>query len=119
RAHLRLRAPRGPGAAPAGTAGGQRGHRRRPRRRHPALDRRLHRPVGPGREAARHPGPVPSVATPDRSPEGAGPMSLTDLTTAAPATAAGPKAHTVGLVDDVPLGEGRTFVVAGTQVAVF
>lgn len=46
-------------------------------------------------------------------------MSLTDLTTAAPATAAGPKAHTVGMVDDVPLGEGRTFVVAGTQVAVF
>ena len=46
-------------------------------------------------------------------------MSLTDLTTATPATAAGPKAHTVGMVDDVPLGEGRTFVVAGTQVAVF
>jgi nitrite reductase (NADH) small subunit len=46
-------------------------------------------------------------------------MSLTDLTTAAPATAAGPKAHTVGMVDDVPMGEGRTFVVAGTQVAVF
>ena len=46
-------------------------------------------------------------------------MSLTDLTTAAPATAAGPKAHTVGMVDDVPVGEGRTFVVAGEQVAVF
>ena len=46
-------------------------------------------------------------------------MSLTDLTTATPATAAGPKAHTVGMVDDVPPGEGRTFVVAGEQVAVF
>ena len=46
-------------------------------------------------------------------------MSITDLTTAAPATEAGPKAHTVGLLDDVPPGEGRTFVVAGTQVAVF
>ena len=46
-------------------------------------------------------------------------MSLTDLTTAAPTTAAGPKAHTVGMVDDVPPGEGRTFVVAGEQVAVF
>ena len=46
-------------------------------------------------------------------------MSITDLSTAAPATAAGPKAHTVGLLDDVPLGEGRTFVVGGTQVAVF
>jgi nitrite reductase (NADH) small subunit len=46
-------------------------------------------------------------------------MSLTELTTAAPATATGPKAYTVGRVDDVPPGEGRTFVVAGTQVAVF
>ena len=46
-------------------------------------------------------------------------MSVTDLTTAAPATGAGPRAHTVGLVDDVPPGEGRTFVVAGEQVAVF
>ena len=45
-------------------------------------------------------------------------MSITDLTTTA-ATSAGPKAHTVGMVDDVPPGEGRTFVVAGTQVAVF
>ena len=43
-------------------------------------------------------------------------MSLTDLTTAPVAT---PRAHTVGMVDDVPPGEGRTFVVAGTQVAVF
>jgi nitrite reductase (NADH) small subunit len=46
-------------------------------------------------------------------------MSITDLTTAAPATLAGPKAYTVGMVDDVPMGEGRTFVVAGTQVAIF
>jgi nitrite reductase (NADH) small subunit len=46
-------------------------------------------------------------------------MSITDLTTAAPATVAGPKAYTVGMVDDVPMGEGRTFVVAGTQVAIF
>ena len=46
-------------------------------------------------------------------------MSLTDLTAAAPATATGPKAYTVGMVDDVPPGEGRTFVVAGEQVAVF
>ena len=46
-------------------------------------------------------------------------MSLTDLTAAAPTTTAGPKAYTVGMVDDVPPGEGRTFVVAGEQVAVF
>jgi nitrite reductase (NADH) small subunit len=46
-------------------------------------------------------------------------MSLTDLTTAAAATTTGPKAYTVGMVDDVPPGEGRTFVVAGEQVAVF
>jgi nitrite reductase (NADH) small subunit len=46
-------------------------------------------------------------------------MSLTDLTAPAPATTTGPKAHTVGMADDVPLGEGRTFVVAGAQVAVF
>ena len=46
-------------------------------------------------------------------------MSLTDLTTAAPATTAGPKAHVVGVVDDVPLGEGRAFVAGGEQVAVF
>ena len=47
-------------------------------------------------------------------------MSLTDLTeSTTTSTAAGPRAHTVGMVDDVPMGEGRTFVVAGTQVAVF
>ena len=46
-------------------------------------------------------------------------MSITDLTTAARTTATGPKAHTVGMVDDVPPGEGRAFVVAGEQVAVF
>ena len=46
-------------------------------------------------------------------------MSLTDLTTAAPATSAGPRAYTVGLVEDVPPGEGRAFVAGGTQIAVF
>ena len=46
-------------------------------------------------------------------------MSMTDLTTAAPATAAGPKAYTVGMVEDVPPGEGRAFVAGGTQIAVF
>ena len=46
-------------------------------------------------------------------------MSITDLTEATTVAPSGPKAHTVGMVDDVPLGEGRTFVVAGTQVAVF
>ncbi len=45
-------------------------------------------------------------------------MSITDLTTTTE-TATGPKAYTVGMVDDVPPGEGRTFVVAGDQVAVF
>ncbi|TFV91712.1 Rieske (2Fe-2S) protein [Blastococcus sp. CT_GayMR20] len=45
-------------------------------------------------------------------------MSVTDLTTTT-ATSAGPKAHMVGMVDDVPLGEGRAFAVAGTQVAIF
>ena len=45
-------------------------------------------------------------------------MSIADLRTTTEA-AAGPRAHTVGLLDDVPPGEGRTFVVAGTQVAVF
>ena len=48
-------------------------------------------------------------------------MSVTDLTadptTAAPA--AGPRAYAVGRVEDIPPGEGRTFVVNGTQVAVF
>ena len=45
-------------------------------------------------------------------------MSLTDLTASTEATA-GPTAHTVGLADDVPMGEGRAFAVAGTQVAIF
>ena len=45
-------------------------------------------------------------------------MSLTDLT-ASTETAAGPTAHTVGLAEDVPTGEGRAFAVAGTQVAIF
>jgi nitrite reductase (NADH) small subunit len=46
-------------------------------------------------------------------------MSLTDLTETTTVAPAGPRAHTVGMVDDVPLGEGRTFVVAGEQVALF
>jgi nitrite reductase (NADH) small subunit len=55
-------------------------------------------------------------------------MSITDLgsapaTTApgttAPANTVGPKAYTVGLVEDVPPGEGRAFVAGGTQIAVF
>jgi nitrite reductase (NADH) small subunit len=45
-------------------------------------------------------------------------MSITDLTSA-PSATAGPKAHAVGRVDDVPPGEGRAFVVAGEQIAVF
>jgi nitrite reductase/ring-hydroxylating ferredoxin subunit len=47
-------------------------------------------------------------------------MSVHEMT-AAPATAAptGVQAWTVGRVDDVPLGEGRTFVAGKTQVAVF
>jgi nitrite reductase (NADH) small subunit len=44
-------------------------------------------------------------------------MSLTEAPVST--TTATPRAHTVGMVEDVPLGEGRTFVVAGTQVAVF
>ena len=44
-------------------------------------------------------------------------MSVTG--TAVPAPAEAPRAHTVGMIDDVPPGEGRTFVVAGEQVAVF
>ncbi len=36
-------------------------------------------------------------------------MSLGGLTTS----------HVVGGIEEVPLGEGRTFVVAGTQIAVF
>ena len=50
-------------------------------------------------------------------------MSLTDLTseatTAAPAKTAGPRAYTVGMVEDVPPGEGRAFVAGSTQIAVF
>src|SRR3954452_5526487 len=38
-------------------------------------------------------------------------MSLTDLRTAT--------GHAVGRVEEVPPGEGRTFVVGGRQVAVF
>ena len=42
-------------------------------------------------------------------------MSITELA----ATVAGPKAYTVGLIEDVPPGEGRAFAVAGIQVAIF
>jgi nitrite reductase (NADH) small subunit len=42
-------------------------------------------------------------------------MSLTE----APVTSATPRAYTVGLVEDVPPGEGRAFVAGGVQVAVF
>src|SRR4051794_33911061 len=43
-------------------------------------------------------------------------MSVTELTQSPPRTA---KAVAVGRVDDIPLGEGRTFVAGGVQVAVF
>jgi nitrite reductase (NADH) small subunit len=43
-------------------------------------------------------------------------MSLTETATVAPV---GPKAHTVGMADEVPVGEGRAFVVGTEQVAVF
>ena len=40
-------------------------------------------------------------------------MSLADIATASTVE------HVVGRVEEVPPGEGRTFVVAGTQIAVF
>ena len=48
-------------------------------------------------------------------------MSATDLASApAPTTTvAGPKAFSVGMVEDVPPGEGRAFVAGSVQVAVF
>jgi nitrite reductase (NADH) small subunit len=47
-------------------------------------------------------------------------MSITALTVAPGTIApAAPRAYTVGLVDDVPPGEGRAFVAGGIQVAVF
>ena len=46
-------------------------------------------------------------------------MSVTELTTAGPTTVAGPRAYTVGMVEDVPPGEGRAFVAGGTQIALF
>ena len=47
-------------------------------------------------------------------------MSISELTTTtAPVTTVGPKAYTVGMVEDVPPGEGRAFVAGGTQIAVF
>jgi nitrite reductase (NADH) small subunit len=44
-------------------------------------------------------------------------MSVTEAPVAAPVST--PRAHVVGRVEEIPPGEGRTFVVAGTQVAVF
>ena len=44
-------------------------------------------------------------------------MTVSELTVSAPV--ATPRAHAVGRVEDVPPGEGRTFVVGDTQVAVF
>ena len=38
---------------------------------------------------------------------------------AAPTVPAGPRAWPVGRVEDIPPGEGRTYVAGGTQVAVF
>jgi len=46
-------------------------------------------------------------------------MSVTDLSPAVPATQAGPKAYAVCRVEEIPLGEGRTFVAGSEQVAVF
>ena len=45
-------------------------------------------------------------------------MSVTQLTAAVPART-GPRAVAVGRVEEIPPGEGRTFVVGDTQVAVF
>ncbi len=114
-AHLRLRAAGRARAPQGGAPPGQRGHHRRPRRGHPEVDRRLHRSVGPGREATGDAGAVPAVAAADRPADGAGPMSISELTTGGATTTA----VTVGRVEEIPLGEGRTFVVDGTQVAVF
>ncbi len=44
-------------------------------------------------------------------------MSVTEAPVAT--TLPTPRAHVVGRVEEIPPGEGRTFVVAGTQVAVF
>lgn len=46
-------------------------------------------------------------------------MSIAGLTTAEPTTSTGPRAYTLGPIEDVPLGEGRAFVAGGTQIAVF
>jgi nitrite reductase (NADH) small subunit len=42
-------------------------------------------------------------------------MSVTELTTSGPTTTS----HVVGRVEEIPPGEGRTFLAGGTQVAVF
>ena len=44
-------------------------------------------------------------------------MTVSELAVSAPV--ATPRAHTVGRVEDVPLGEGRAFVVGDVQIAVF
>ncbi|MFP5371098.1 MAG: Rieske (2Fe-2S) protein [Actinomycetes bacterium] len=44
-------------------------------------------------------------------------MTVFELAVSAPV--ATPRAHAVGRVEEVPPGEGRTFVVGDTQVAVF
>jgi nitrite reductase [NAD(P)H] small subunit len=44
-------------------------------------------------------------------------MSVTEAPVSAPAT--GPRAHVIARVEEIPPGEGRAFVVAGTQIAVF
>ena len=70
----------------------------------------------PWGQDAKEPATPASSALPaaDRPPEGAGPMSLTDLPRLHDQRRRGPNAHTGGLVD-VPLGEGRTFVVAAPR----
>lgn len=44
-------------------------------------------------------------------------MTVDQIT--APVAPARPRAWTVGRVEEIPVGEGRTFVAGGTQVAVF
>ena len=46
-------------------------------------------------------------------------MSVTTTEPAAVSAPTGPRAHTVGRVEDVPPGEGRAFVAGEVQVAVF
>ncbi len=47
-------------------------------------------------------------------------MSITDLEPGAVAAAPAKfRAHTVGMVEDIPFGEGRAYVAGNTQIAVF